>query len=129
MNNLANHLNLQGRRIELRELHKEVTAIFTANPPPPPDDLPEDVYVTFMDSDPVRVDCEDGRVRLTIRIKMLEHGRSKWQNFTVRGYYAPYSDQLEANLARDGVIELIGERLRMATRSRIPGYLQPRAVA
>lgn len=121
MNNLANHLNLQGRRIELRELHKEVTAIFTANPPPPPDDLPEDVFVTFMDSDPVRVDCEDGRVRLTIRIKLLEHGRSKWQNFTVRGYYAPYSDQLEANLARDGVIELIGERLRVGDQIALRG--------
>jgi hypothetical protein len=121
MNNLANHLNLQGRRIELRALHQEVTAIFTANPPPPPDDLPEDVYVTFMDSDPVRVDCEDGRVRLTIRIKLLEHGRSKWQNFTVRGYYAPYSDQLEANLARDGVIELIGERLRVGDQIALRG--------
>lgn len=121
MNNLANHLNLQGRRIELRELHKEVSSIFTTNPPPPPDDLPEDVFVTFMDSDPVRVDCEDGRVRLTIRIKMLEHGRSKWQNFTVRGYYAPYSDQLEANLARDGVIELIGERLRIGDQIALRG--------
>ena len=120
-NNLFNHLNLGGRRIELRELHKEVTSIFTANPPPPPDDLPEDVYVTFMDSDPVRVDCEDGRVRLTIRIKTLEHGRSKWQNFTVRGYYAPYSDQLEANLARDGVIELIGERLRVGDQIALRG--------
>jgi hypothetical protein len=121
MNNLVNHLNLGGRRIELRELHKEVTSVFTANPPPPPDDLPEDVYVTFMDSDPVRVDCEDGRVRLTIRVKMLEHGRSKWQNFTVRGYYAPYSDQLEANLARDGVIELIGERLRVGDQIALRG--------
>ncbi|WP_254512112.1 hypothetical protein [Anatilimnocola floriformis] len=120
-NNLLNHLNLSGKRYELRELHKEVTSIFTANPPPPPDDLPEDVYVTFMESDPIRVDCEDGRVRLTIRIKQLEHGKSKWQNFTVRGYYAPYSDQLEANLARDGVIELIGERLRVGDQIALRG--------
>lgn len=121
MNNLINHLNLGGRRLELRELHQEVTKVFTANPPPPPDDLPEDVYVTFQDSDPVRVDCEDGRVRLTIRIKQLEHGKSKWTNFTVRGYYAPYSDQLEANLARDGVIELIGERLRVGDQIALRG--------
>ena len=120
-NNLINHLNLAGKRYELRELHKEVTSVFTPNPPPPPDDLPEDVYVTFMDSDPIRVDCEDGRVRLTIRIKQLEHGKSKWQNFTVRGYYAPYSDQLEANLARDGVIELIGERLRVGDQIALRG--------
>jgi hypothetical protein len=121
MNNLINHLNLAGRRLELRELHREVTSVFTANPPPPPDDLPEDVFVTFMEEDPVRVDCEDGRVRLTIRIKMLEHGKSKWQNFTVRGYYAPHSDQLDANLARDGVIELIGERLRIGDQIALRG--------
>ncbi len=121
LNNIVNHLNLEGRRIELRELYKEVTTVFDKNAPPPPDDLPEDVYVTFMDSDPFRIDCEDGRVRLTIRVKQLEHGKSKWSNFTVRAYYAPHSDQLDANLARDGVVELIGERLRIGDQIALRG--------
>ena len=121
LNNILDRLNLAGRRIELRELYKEVTAIFNKNAPPPPDDLPEDVYVTFMESDPVRVDCEDGRVRLTIRMALLEHGKSKWRNFTVRGYYAPSANQLDANLARDGVIELIGDRLRVADQIALRG--------
>jgi hypothetical protein len=121
MNNIINKLNLGGRRMELRELHKEVTSVFTKKPPAPPDDLPEDVYVTFMKEDPVRVDCEDGRVRLTIRIELLEHGKSKWRNFTVRGYYAPSADQLDANLARDGVIELIGDRLRVGDQIALRG--------
>jgi hypothetical protein len=121
MNNVINQLKLGGRRLELRELHKEVTSVFTKNPPAPPDDLPEDVYVTFMEEDPVRVDCEDGRVRLTIRIELLEHGKSKWRNFTVRGYYAPSADQLDANLARDGVIELIGDRLRVGDQIALRG--------
>lgn len=121
LNNVINKLNLGGRRLELRELHKEVTSVFTKNPPAPPDDLPEDVYVTFMKDDPVRVDCEDGRVRLTIRIELLEHGKSKWRNFTVRGYYAPSANQLDANLARDGVIELIGDRLRVGDQIALRG--------
>ncbi|WP_425616665.1 hypothetical protein NA78x_000317 [Anatilimnocola sp. NA78] len=120
-NNILDRLNLAGRRLELRELYKEVTSIFTKDAPPPPEDLPEDVYVTFMQTDPVRVDCDEGRVRLTIRIEALEHGKSKWQNFTVRGYYAPYSDQLDANLARDGVIELIGEKLRFGDQIALRG--------
>ncbi|WP_145084870.1 hypothetical protein [Anatilimnocola aggregata] len=121
LNNILNRLNLSGRRIELRELYREVTSVFSKDVPPPPDDLPEDVFVTFMDSDPVRVDCDEGRVRLTIRIESLEHGKSKWQNFTVRGYYAPYSDQLDANLARDGVIELIGSKLRFGDQIALRG--------
>lgn len=120
-NNILNQLNLAGRRIELRELYKEVTSIFTKDAPPPPDDLPEDVFVTFMRQDPVRIDCDEGRMRLTIRIESLEHDKSKWQNFTVRGYYAPYSDQLDANLARDGVIELIGEKLRFGDQIALRG--------
>ena len=76
-----------------------------------PEDLPENVYVTFADEDPVRVDCQDGRVRLTIRLKELEQEgtRNRWTNFTVRAYYAPSADQLDANLYRDGIIELIGD--------------------
>jgi hypothetical protein len=120
-NNILDRLELGGRRIELRELYKEVTSIFSKDAPPPPDDLPEDVFVTFMQDDPVRIDCDEGRVRLTIRIEALEHNKSKWQNFTVRGYYAPYSDQLDANLARDGVIELIGEKLRFGDQIALRG--------
>jgi len=50
-------------------------------------------------------------VRLTIRLRELvqEGTRNRWVNFTVRAYYAPAANQLDANLYRDGIIELIGE--------------------
>jgi hypothetical protein len=61
-------------------------------------------------------------VRLTIRLKELAHGsKSKWHNFAVRGYYAPHSDQRDANLVREGVIELIGERLRFGDQVALRG--------
>jgi hypothetical protein len=84
-----------------------------------PEDLPENVYVTFADDDPVRVDCQDGRVRLTISLKELtqEGTNNRWRDFTVRGYYAPVADQLDANLEREGIIELIGrEHLAIGDR-------------
>ncbi|HEX5104694.1 MAG TPA: hypothetical protein VFV87_12825 [Pirellulaceae bacterium] len=112
LNNVLEKLNLHGRRIELRELFKEITTRFNREPIPIPEDLPEEVYVTFADEDPVRVDCQEGRVRLTIRLKELDSGRNQWHDFTVRGYYVPNPDQRDANLVRDGVVELIGERLR-----------------
>lgn len=121
LNNVLEQLKLHGRKIDLIDLFKEITARFNQEVVPVPDDLPEDVMVTFADTDPVQVDCTDGRLRLTIRLKELSHGRSKWSNFTVRGYYVPTSDQLDANLARDGVIELIGERLRFGDQVALRG--------
>ena len=112
MNNLLEQLHLHGRRVELTELHKEMTTRFTPTRKiEVPEDLPENVYVTFADQDPVRVDCQNGRVRLTIRLKELEQEgtRNRWTYFTVRAYYAPSADQLDANLYRDGIIELIGD--------------------
>jgi hypothetical protein len=114
MNNVLEHLHLHGQRIELRELYRDMTNRFSQEPVQVPEDLPENVYVTFADEDPVRVDCQDGRVRLQIRLKelMQEETDNRWTNFTVRGYYAPDADQLDANLVREGAIELLGDGLK-----------------
>jgi hypothetical protein len=112
LNNVLETLNLKSRRVELTELYREMTSRFTLTRAPQiPEDLPENVYVTFSDEDPVRVDCQDGRVRLTIRLRELaqEGTRNRWTNFTVLAYYEPSADQLDANLQRVGIIELIGE--------------------
>jgi hypothetical protein len=121
LNNALQNLELNGRRVELRALFKEITDRFNREPVAVPEDLPEEVYVTFADEDPVRLDCQDGRVRLTIRLKELASGKSKWHNFAVRGYYAPHPDQRDANLMREGVIELIGERLRFGDQVALRG--------
>ncbi|MEX2173998.1 MAG: hypothetical protein WD872_06525 [Pirellulaceae bacterium] len=123
LNNVLEQLKLHGRRYELRELYEEITAHFTANPEPIPDDLPHDVYVTFATENPVSVDCQDGRVRLTIRLQELaqEGTRNQWHDFAVRGYYAPVANQLDANLEREGVIELIGNRLRFGDQIALRG--------
>jgi hypothetical protein len=111
LNNVLEKLHLSGRRVELRELYREMSRRFQSEKIEVPEDLPEEVYVTFADEDPVRVDCQDGRVRLTIRLKELAQGtKNRWSNFTVRGYYAPNADQLDANLVREGIIELIGDK-------------------
>ena len=121
LNNFLEQLHLHGRRFELTELHKEVTARFMpGRKAEVPEDLPENVFVTFADEDPIRIDCQDGRVRLTIRLKELaqEGTRNRWTNFTVRAYYAPSADQLDANLYRDGIIELIGDSRPLAIGQR-----------
>jgi hypothetical protein len=121
MNNVLDQLHLHGRRVELVELFKEMTARFSpTRKVEVPEDLPENVYVTFAEEDPVRVDCQDGHVRLTIHLKELvqEGTRNRWTNFTVHAYYAPSADQLDANLYRDGIIELIGDNRPLSLGQR-----------
>lgn len=114
MNNAVQQLRLDGQRFELRELYKELTELFLQKSLTPPEDLPEEVHVTFADKDALRLDTDGGRVRLTIRLKELSHkDEHTWKDFTVRAHYVPADDQSQTNLVRDGVIELQGDRLRL----------------
>lgn len=121
-NNVLEQLHLEGRRVELTALYREMAARFSPQTTiHVPEDLPENVYVTFADEDPVRIDCQQGRVRLTIRLAELtqEGTRNRWTHFTVRAYYAPSADQLEANLVREGIIELIGDNRPLPIGQRV----------
>jgi hypothetical protein len=117
LNNALDHLRLAGRKIELHELFQEMTTRF-GEKVPVPEDLPDGVFVTFADHDPVRIDCQDGRLRIRIHLKQLSITRDHktFKNLIVTGYYKPHPDQLEANLARDGIIELGGNRLGAGDR-------------
>src|SRR5207302_10806599 len=60
LNNVLDKLHLQGRRVELHELYREMSARFSKQTKIEiPDDLPEKIFVTFADEDPVRIDCPD----------------------------------------------------------------------
>ncbi len=121
VNNMLAHLNLEGERKELRALYAEISGLFVQKKVPIPADIPENVFATFADHDAVYIDCEKGRVRVTIRLKELAHEKLKWKNFVVRAYYVPDPDQKSANLVRDGVIELIGKNLRFGDQVALRG--------
>jgi len=81
------------------------------------------VFVTFADHDAVRIDCQDGRLRIRIHLKELSLTKDKksFKNLIVTGYYKPHPDQLDANLERDGIIELGGNRLAIGERLMLAG--------
>jgi hypothetical protein len=117
LNNSLENLKLDNRRVELRTLYVEMLRRFDTKPVSIPEDLPENVTVHFAEHDAVRIANEDGRVKLTIRLKELNHADEHvWHNFQVTAYYRPSDDQLEANLVRDGILELSGERLHQRDR-------------
>ncbi len=126
LNNALEHLNLAGRKIELHDLFKEMTTRFGDQKVPVPEDLPDGVFVTFVEHDPVRIDCQDGRLRIRIHLKELSisTNRKTFKNLIVTGYYKPHPDQLDANLERDGIIELGGNKLSTGERIMLAGIFE-----
>jgi hypothetical protein len=112
LNNTIEQLGLAEKRSELRALYRELADSFRQPDLEIPEEIPDDVIIQFAAQDPVRLRCDDGRVTITLRIRELKNGRRRrWHNFAVRAYYVPDATQMDANLVRDGYIELAGQRL------------------
>jgi len=121
LNNTLEQLRLDGRREDLRTLYREVAETFQRPDLAVPEDIPENVTIQFADHDAVRLQCDQGHVMITLRITELKRKRRKaWRNFAVRAYYRPDSMQLDANLVREGIVQLAG-RLRPFDRIALTG--------
>jgi hypothetical protein len=123
LNNVLEQLKLDGRRVDLETLYREITRTFNrAIDQKMIDELPPKVTVQFAQRDAVRVHCDGGRLTLMIRLAELSQGRErKWKDFTVQAYYVPQHGTLDAKLAREGTIELIGERLNFRDQIALRG--------
>jgi hypothetical protein len=107
INNTLDQLGLGGRKLTIQELCDELARKFGRPSPPVPEDIPEDMTVTLAQNEGIRVRCDGGRMRLTLRVAELSQNRhTKWRNFMVQTTYVPSPDQRNANLVRDGIIEL-----------------------
>ncbi len=120
LNNTLESLNIAGRRADLRAFASELSRTFDKKISPAfIEDVPENVTIQFAEEDPIRVRCENGRITLTLKVAELESAEgSVWRNFEVLVHYKPAPVGLQANLIRDGIIEVAGEKL--GARGRLP---------
>jgi len=114
LNNTLEQLGLNGKRTKLRQLYCDLADAFDRSDLKVPDDIPENITVQFADVNPVRMHCDTGKLTLTLKIAELKNRRNSWHHFEVRAEYVPDSAHLHANLVRDGIIQLIGNRLSFA---------------
>ncbi len=121
LNNGIQRLQLAGRTFTLPELADHIAARLSC--PPPWDTAPENenVKITFTRKDPVVVRCEDGQVVLTLSIHRLSKSPRRWKEFQIRAFYRPEIDGRSAQLVRDGVIHLIGNRLTVGSQIALRG--------
>jgi hypothetical protein len=109
INNALQRLQLAGRTFTLPELHEWVTQRINRAGAAIPEDLPENVVVTFAAKDPVRMRFVEGRVEVTVAIAELDDGHRAWYDFQITVYYQPHREGLRLEFIRDGAIELSGE--------------------
>ncbi len=121
VNNSLQNLRLEGTETDLHQLWDHLTEIFKGNDLRKPEDLPDNVTVRFADEQAVRVDFEEGRAVLTIKLDALRHASRSWKNVIVRGFYRPDPVDTEADLVRDGYIELSGKQFGLRDQIALRG--------
>ncbi len=107
LNNACDRFELAGRSFEVRELIREVCGRIGVEPTLP-DDMPEDVKITFAAEQPLRVECRDGLIHVRIAIDALESGRRDWYDIVAQVSYRPRAAGLQVSLEREGPVQLSG---------------------
>lgn len=120
VNNATDRLGLAGRTMSLEAL---ITLICErlGIPPRIPDDLPEEVSITFAAEAPLQVECRDGLVHLRVALDVLESGRRNWYDIVVRVAYRPAGSGVQVVLEREGPVQVGGPghqgRMEIALRT------------
>lgn len=112
LNNGLTQLNLDGRKFELAELFQWISDKLNKPEMTKLDDMPEGVRMEFAEKDAIRVRCEGDRLEVMLSFAELTQDRRKWRNFTVRTYYRPDVQGLNARFVRDDTIRLDGKSLQ-----------------
>lgn len=123
LNNVIRQLDLDGEKMELRDLYRRV-AEKLGRDGKVPDDVPQGATIQFAAHDGVRLACKDGRIRVTLRIAELKAGRKAWRRFTVQVNYIVDVDGLDVKAKRDPSaddyiavqgVRRLGNRIAIAT--------------
>jgi hypothetical protein len=119
-NNACARLGLAGRQLTLEQLVATVATRLGVEPRMP-DDLPENVTVSFPIAEPIRVACQDGLVHVWVTLDELESSRRTWCDIVAHVAYRPTLDGMQVFLEREGPVQLSGPghqgRMEIALRT------------
>ena len=117
LNNAVQQMELDGGTFTPAELRRRIATQFNRPEMLEAEPGRDDVKITFADKDAVRVRCRDGRIALTLSIARLSKAPNRWKDFQIRVFYRPEINGRSVELVRDGVVQLMGQRLN--TRAQI----------
>lgn len=116
LNNMLQRLELDGQTFDLASLNRRLAERIHRYQAKPIDPDQEDVKITFAPKDAVHVRCNDGRLEITLSIARLSKGTHRFKDFQVRASYRPVVEGRSIDLARDGIVKLIGPRMNAFTQ-------------
>jgi hypothetical protein len=111
INNLLQQAGLSGQRIELEQLMDRLRDRLGLTLKDIDEDIPEDVTLQLAKGQPIRVNFDDDRVQVSVRITQLSTPDRTWRNFEVRARYRADASGTHVDLQRDGGIELSSEAI------------------
>ena len=121
LNNIVQRLQLDGRTYTLTELAERIRTCFKRSDIWNIDEENGDLTVTFAPHDAVMVHCINGQVVMDINVTEMHKGTRSWKKFHVQVFYRPQVDGRSAELVRDGVVRLSGERLNLGSQITLRG--------
>jgi hypothetical protein len=121
LNNMLERLELDGETFDLAGLGQRLHDRLHRFHPRPVDPDQEDVKITFAAKDALRVRCNDGRLEITLSIARLSKGTDKWKDIQVTASYRPVVQGRSVDLVRDGIVQLSGPRIRLASQIALRG--------
>jgi hypothetical protein len=107
INNALERLSLAGRQLPLEDLI-HLLCERAGVEPHIPDELPEDVVITFAREQPLRVQYRDGLVHIRVALEAIESGRRGWHDIVASVTYRPKADDPQLFLEREGPVHLSG---------------------
>jgi len=121
LNNMLGQLGLDGQTMTVAELRKRIADRFNR-----PELLNtrgdnDDAVIHFADQDAARVECRDGQAVMILTIASLRQSPHVWKDFQVRAFYRPSINGRQAELVRDGVVHLLGDRLDTGAQLALRG--------
>ncbi len=111
LNNAFDRLEIAGRVFPLEQLYRHIGQRLGMEVQIP-DDLPEGVVIGFEEQQPIRVECQDGLVHVTMRIDSIESGRRDWYDVEAGVSYRLVPQDPQVLLEREGPIRIGGEGQR-----------------
>jgi len=107
LNNFFEQLGLADRTFTVPELTEYLSGVLNLPETIETEASAGDVLVRFAEQDSAFIRCDNGRIEINLAISQLEQGSRAWDDFSVRVFYRPDVQALDARLVRDGTVQLI----------------------
>ena len=115
LNNMIERIDISAGSFTPDTLMAHLADVIGFNPNAAPTDDKHDASFVFAKYDPIRIDLQEGKVRIELNLKSLKVGKKgkTWRNITIASSYTPHTIGSQIHLAQHSPIEVKGRRFRL----------------